>query len=141
MKTLRIIFISILIITIVAAVIIGNVSAGYAADNGDKMGLALEPFFTVMLVIPLCIAELIIYRSVAFLFVKKKRESQAATVLKVLSLILAIIIIPANYIILFHSLCKLETIFLIPLICLVLDCAGSIAFQKKTRGIKTSRLA
>ena len=86
MKTLRIIFISMLIITIVAAVIIGIVSANYAADNGDKLGLALEPFFTVMLVIP--------------------------------------------------PLCKLETIFLIPLICIMLDCAGSIVFQKKTRGKK-----
>ena len=93
MKTLRIVFISVLAITTIVGCIWAVLFVNEMVNIDDKVGIAMLPGFTIMSATVIYLTEFILYRTVGDLFVKKERYSKFATVLNILAVIFSATVI------------------------------------------------
>ena len=92
MKTLRIVFISVLAITTIVGCILVILYANAMAKD-SKIGLSILPVYTIMSAAVIYLTEFILYRTIGDLFVKKERYSKFATVLNFLAMIFSVSVV------------------------------------------------
>ena len=92
MKTLRIVFISVLAITTIVGCILVILYANEMAKD-SKIGFSILPVYTIMSAAVIYLTEFILYRTIGDLFVKKERYSKFATVLNFLAMIFSVSVV------------------------------------------------
>lgn len=109
MKTLRIVFISVLAITTIVGCILVILYANAMAKD-SKIGLSILPVYTIMSAAIIYLTEFILYRTIGDLFVKKERYSKFATVLNFLAMIFSVSVV-LLFIICYIAICSFPLIY------------------------------